>query len=92
MPLSREAVLGPAFTPVRNVAPLAFSSPPARRQRRRAGGEGENFDAFHDPVLKDGANAAARKRLLKQPQIEPRRLCRCTKIDNGVYNGEGRRR
>jgi hypothetical protein len=75
MPLCREAVLGPAFTPGSGARksfdrsdPPSISPPKAARWRadRRTSPMHRKW-----PVLKDGPNTASRRRPLKRPQREP---------------------
>ena len=72
MPLCREAVLGPAFTPGSRIRPsrtvtiarrlAAFGGETRRSRTQRIPPNG--------PVLKDGPNTASRRRPLKRPQRE----------------------
>jgi hypothetical protein len=75
MPLFREAVLGPAFTPGsgrgnpydRSASP-SVSPPKAARRRAKRRAPIMHRD---EPVLKNGPNTASRRRPLKRPQRAP---------------------
>ena len=95
MPLCREAVLGPAFTP----GSLSGHPGPLRSARRLAAKGGETAADRrtqrippNGPVLKDGPNTASRRRPLKRPQREfvPWDLSRITWNATPRAGGTGR--